>query len=725
MLGIKHLSIQYKLMLFFIILATALLLAVSLLFFRNIETAIGASKEDQLATLSQETANKIERFLFERYGDILVMAQSPLLKNEDMDLRLKSEYFESVRNAYKTYDYIFTTDSTGTITSLSGDMKGDGAYRSWLPKVFEGETFISDFIFDEADQAYKVYFAAPIINAGGKITGAVVERMNFNAIEDIVRDVKPSPSGYAYLLEQGGAAVFHPLKTVVPEPALHGSRKGLFYIKQNNVSMISAYHGLKKDRTQAGSWYLIVEEPIDEAFEAVYTLRNYTLLVILVSIAIAYVLAVVMSRILTKPIRQLVEDTKSIAEGDISQDISIQSADEIGSLAQSFNTLLSTLKSMMRQVLELSGEAASLAEIRQYADKFLNNVPSAIVALDSTGKITAFNSTAEELVGIQQNEALGRNTQDSLPDNLLTVLELMQDSLVNGSVYLKKLLHLRNNAGKETPILLNTSFHQNEDGKIIGVVGVFRSAEESARLEESVVRANNLAALGALSAGMAHEIRNPLTSIKGYAQYIRSEIGQESELYPDISSVIQEVDRLNGIIDRFLSFARPGQPEVELVDANLVVKRVLQLVEKDLQAASVQLTAALQPLPPVLVDTEQVEQALLNIVINSLQAMPDGGMLSVSTHHGERADFIEIMVCDSGIGINPEDSDRIFEPFYTTKQKGTGLGLAISSRIIENHRGFIEVDSTPGSGTCFTVKLPLGEEAAGPGRNNETCKVVM
>lgn len=721
----KRISIQYKLMMFFIVLATALLLVVSALFFRNIETAIRSSKEDQLATLAQETANKIERFLFERYGDILVMAQSPLLKNEGVDDRLKFEYFESVRNAYKTYDYIFTTDTTGNIRILSGDMKGDAAYLSWLSLVLRGETYISDFIFDEKDQAYKVYFAAPIINVDGKITGSVVERMNFNAIEDIVGNVRPSRSGYAYLLEADGSAIFHPMKTVTEVHTLNGRDRGLSYTLQNDMKMISAYYGLKKDETQSKSWYLIVEEPVAEAFEAAYTLRNYTLLVVLVSIAIAYALAIVMSRILTKPIRQLVEETKNIAEGDISQNIAVESTDEIGSLARSFNMLLSNLKSMMRQVLELSGEAASLAEIRQYADKFLDNVPSAVVALDSTGKITTFNSTAAELMGMQQEETLGKTVKDDLPVNVRPVLEQLQDCLESGSVYLKKIIHIRNHAGKETPIMLNTSLHKDESGKILGVVGVFRSVEEFVRLEESVVRANNLASLGALSAGMAHEIRNPLTSIKGYAQYIRSEIGEKSELHSDITIIINEVDRLNGIIDRFLSFARPSQPEVELSDVNLVVERVLKLIEKDLQPASVKLVTALEPLPPVLLDAEQMEQAILNIVINSLQAMQEGGTLKIHTGRTERSDFIEIVVSDNGTGINPEDCDRIFEPFFTTKHKGTGLGLAISSRIIENHKGFIEVDSTPGAGTRFVIKLPLDKDPACAGGTDMKSRMVV
>jgi signal transduction histidine kinase len=222
-----------------------------------------------------------------------------------------------------------------------------------------------------------------------------------------------------------------------------------------------------------------------------------------------------------------------------------------------------------------------------------------------------------------------------------------------------------------------------------------------------MVRAKNLASVGALSAGMAHEIRNPLTSIKGYAQFIKLELGESNPLNEDINIIINEVDRLNGILDRFLAFARPNQPKLESCNVNDIVNDIVKLLSKDTLPKNIILKTELETLPDSSLDYEQIEQAVLNVAINALQAMKNGGTLTLSTHYNSIEKLVEISLADTGPGITTESLEDIFEPFYTTKPKGTGLGLAITSTIIESHKGFIEVKSVPEQGTQFIIKLPI------------------
>ncbi|MFL0248316.1 ATP-binding protein [Candidatus Clostridium stratigraminis] len=560
-------SIQIKIMMFFIILSTVLFVTVGFLFFKSTKEAINLSKEKEFITLAEETSNKIERYMFERYGDIQVMVNSPLLKNKEASNDLMNSYLDSVRNAYKAYDYILVTNLEGKVLAYSGNLKADNGYESFLGEVLKGKSFVSDFTYFQDTKSYGVYYAAPIMDDKDKIKGAVVERMNFNAILDIISNVRLGEKGYAFLVDSKGNYINHPFNSLEVIKALNNSKYASFYTTHNNVQYFSALYGINKYDTQKNNWYVVVEEPVSEAYEVAYRLRTYTIIVLMISVAIVFVLVAILSRKIAMPIKNLVKETQNIAEGDMGQNINIQSKDEIGSLAESFNKMLE-------------------------------------------------------------------------------------------------------------------------------------------KLEESVTRAKSLEALGALSAGMAHEIRNPLTSIKGYAQYIMSELNKDSELYSDMAVISSEVDRLNNIIDRFLAFARPNELKLEKYDINDIVKEVILLIKRDNTFDNIKLNINFGELPLINADFEQMKQVVLNIVINGVQSMPQGGELTISTLNNQILSMVEIEISDTGQGISHENVKKIFEPYFTTKDKGIGLGLAICSRIVENHRGIIEVESIPGKGSKFIIKLP-------------------
>lgn len=704
----RNYSIQTKIMIFFISLAVLLFATVGLLFFRSTKFAINSSKRNELVTLSYETANKIERFMFERNGDTQVMALSPLLKKSGIEKQLKYEYLESVRSAYKTYDYIFITDAAGKIVVSSGDIQGDEEYKKWINSVLKGQKFVSDFIYINEDKAYAVYYASPIIDDNNKILGAVVERMNFNSISDIVKKVNIGKSGYAFLYKDNNSFIFAPQK-YIPQFSFAEDKdtRDVIYSEHHGIKYITSFYPIKKYETQKDLWYLVVEEPYNEAFAATNNLRNYTIILVLISVFALFVLAIILSEIITKPIKKLVLETQNIVDSNIKYNIQIKRNDEVGSLALSFNSLLNSLKSMMQQVLEISGEAASLEEIRYYAESFFENMPGAVIIADNSGLITYFNETAVEITGIEKDKILGSNIKDFNNSGMDNIKELLIDGIDKQKIYKKHIIKIKNASSQEIIIMINISIQKDINDNLIGVIGAFRKVDEIKQFEESIVRAKNLESLGTMSAGMAHEIRNPLTSIKGYAQFIKSELGENSDLTPDIIVILNEVDRLNGIIDRFLSFARPQQLKMELAFINDIVKDVVKLSSKEILDNEIQIIERYDDIPLSLIDIEQMEQALLNIILNSIQAMQEGGILEITTFYDKVSDFIEVSIADTGCGIPLEDFDKIFEPFFTTKNKGTGLGLPISSRIIESHKGFIEVTSIKGKGTKFTIKLPV------------------
>jgi len=230
-------------------------------------------------------------------------------------------------------------------------------------------------------------------------------------------------------------------------------------------------------------------------------------------------------------------------------------------------------------------------------------------------------------------------------------------------------------------------------------------ADQIIEIEGQLRRADRLSALGELSAGMAHEIRNPQGSIKGTAEILRDGVAPADPKMEFADILIKEVDRLNKVLEDFLRFARPEPVELGRFSPNKVIEEVLELTRQQALRNRVEVEVVLAEDMEVPGRGEQIQQALLNLVLNALQVMPDGGQLKVSsTVHGNE---VGIQVSDNGPGIAMEDRDRIFNPFVTTRDSGTGLGLAITQRIIQGHDGHIHLESTPGQGSSFTLCLPI------------------
>jgi two-component system sensor histidine kinase HydH len=224
--------------------------------------------------------------------------------------------------------------------------------------------------------------------------------------------------------------------------------------------------------------------------------------------------------------------------------------------------------------------------------------------------------------------------------------------------------------------------------------------------EEQLRRADRLSALGELSAGMAHEIRNPLGAIKGAVEILKDDYSSGDRKYEFIKILLKESDRLNTIVQEFLGFARPKQPELQQADLNDAIESVLALAAQEAKKTGVSIDKKLDTaIGKRSLDAGLLKQAFLNLILNAIQAMPQGGVLSVESSLRDGA--VEVRIADTGVGIPAGDRKKLFSPFFTTKKNGTGLGLAITYRIIENHRGKIDVTSEPGKGTVFTVRIPL------------------
>jgi signal transduction histidine kinase len=227
------------------------------------------------------------------------------------------------------------------------------------------------------------------------------------------------------------------------------------------------------------------------------------------------------------------------------------------------------------------------------------------------------------------------------------------------------------------------------------------------KTEAQLIRSEKLAALGQLAAGIAHEIRNPLTSINILIHSLMDNLPSGNSHKEDLKVIEEEINRINEIVDQFLRFAKPGPPLLDSMDVVSVFEETLQLLRPQMERQRIVVQKEFQALPIILMDREQMKQAILNLLLNAIQAMPGGGDLTLRGQNSKDGQYINISIQDSGVGIPDEDISKLFDPFFSKKEGGMGLGLSITHRIIDQHRGKIEVESAPGKGTVFTIWLPI------------------
>lgn len=343
-----------------------------------------------------------------------------------------------------------------------------------------------------------------------------------------------------------------------------------------------------------------------------------------------------------------------------------------------------------------------LQDTSAFADEVVTNLPVGLIATGRDGRIAFFNEAAEKITGLNLNEARGKDPDEVLPDKWCG----LKESLDKGQTILEEEMECSFGNDESVPLSVSATKIVNEEGDFVGNILILRDLGEVRTLQEEIRRKEKLAALGSLAAGIAHEIRNPLSSIKGLASYFGNKFAETVEDKESASVMVKEVDRLNRVISELLEFARPSELKLRPTDINEVLQHSVRLVQQDAKAKNIEIDLAKSgDLPSVLLDPDRFSQALLNLYLNAIQATDEGGVLSVRSSPSQSQD-IKIEVADTGSGISPSDLNKIFDPYFTTKSSGTGLGLAIVHKIIEAHKGDIKARSEPGKGTVFTIFIP-------------------
>jgi len=345
----------------------------------------------------------------------------------------------------------------------------------------------------------------------------------------------------------------------------------------------------------------------------------------------------------------------------------------------------------------------SLVQVRAFSDSLVSRIPIGLVALDRDGRVTALNSVAETTLAIDSTGVTGLPAREVIPAALV-------DALAGDAGLVEKEILCPVADGRRIPMDVSAATLTDDDGQVFGQVILFKDLTEIRALHDELEKNRRLASVGRLAAGVAHEIRNPLSSIKGFATYFKEKYRDSDQDQEVAAILIREVDRLNRVVGQLLEFSRPLAIHRQAVRLKPFLEEAVKLVAR--QSSETGVTTTLEMVDETLaavMDADKMSQVMLNLFLNALDAMPGGGRLTVRVSNNGNG-WVQIQVADTGEGIDPSDQPHVFEPYFSTKNTGTGLGLAIVHNIVKAHQGDILVESRPGQGTTVQITLPAAKE---------------
>jgi two-component system sensor histidine kinase PilS (NtrC family) len=341
---------------------------------------------------------------------------------------------------------------------------------------------------------------------------------------------------------------------------------------------------------------------------------------------------------------------------------------------------------------KLDERDTNLRDLEFFNKEVIESLPSGLFTSDQSGRVLIYNRAAEKITGIKKDTVIGKRMDEVLPFFQSSFVSSRREEIIRAD-------------GIQKVIGLQITPLRDISGNDTGFIGIFQDITKLKKIEAEMKLKEKWAALGELSSNIAHEIRNPLASLKGSIEMLKEDMIPQNQKKRLMEIALKEMERLNSIITDFLTYSRPTPAEFKRCELHSILDETMELlkhVEQNRGSISInkKYTASLE----VDADPQKMQQVFWNLGLNAIEAMPEGGELNVSTRSTNTA--VEITFKDSGIGIDDHDVEKIFYPFFTTKENGTGLGLSIAYRIIEEHAGSIIVKSSPGFGTTFEVILP-------------------
>ena len=424
-----------------------------------------------------------------------------------------------------------------------------------------------------------------------------------------------------------------------------------------------------------------------------------------------------MERRLSRPLSNLMSFVRGLTgeEDGLSKRISLKGRDEIGELAASLNSMLDSLEKttvsrnlLMEEVAERKRTENALRQSEETTRALLNATSDSAILIDTEGTIFAINEIAVHRLGKIKNNVVRTDIFNLFPPDIAKERKAIADKVIHSGEPIQF-------EDQSEGLVFNNTFYPIFDrrGKVEKLAVYSRDITDQRRTEEHQQRIEQMKLVGEWAVGLAQEIKNPLAGIKVSIEVLLEELKISTEDRAVVLKAVDEIKRIEVLLKSLLNFAKPTKLQLTIVDMNELLDQTITFSSRHPFLSSTPLKKIKvskqfdENLPGMMVDPMQLQQVFLNLALNAIEAMPDGGMLDVKSIYDKNTDAIKIEISDTGEGIDKGMMEDVFKPFFTTKTKGSGLGLAITRRVVEQHGGVISVKSDPGKRTTFNVYLPL------------------
>lgn len=755
----RHLfsSIRSKSIAIFVILGVIPLILSGFFAYMTASNALLHQTREQLGNLAFKTAQQIDTFFEVCEKDIRLLSNFPFIQLSflqfefgqklDTARRLLEEYGKK----YPYYRQIHLVDLHGTpILRIPGNFqKQNLPYpdREWFSKALDNEISLSDMILENSEKDSYLLLSKKIYDFEDpeKPVGILAFEIRLSSFTKFVSSLKIGSKGYSFLLDDNGFLLSHPDRSInlTDTFATSGDTQFRGLMQKMKTGNPGFGHYLFNDTKKymvftpcrIKKWSVGITLQKSEFMADINKLRRsivtFSALIITLIILVSFLFA----KSLTHPISRLVSGARAIGAGDLDQTITVDSSRELKGLAREFNSMAARLKTSMQKIVDL----------KTFSDNTLRSVSSGIITVDKKGDLTSINQSARKILSF---DPPGLDVPDDSPPGMKKSMALLMMTLGKKQTLEHLVVEFSNTPGEPVFIEINTSLLYDGKGTIIGAIADIRDITIRKRIDQLMIRVDKLASLGELSAGIAHEIRNPLAGMKTSIQVLAKRLVNPSQIML-ANGVLSEIDRLNEIVTDLLKFSGPSPNFPGAVNIKTIIRKTLDLVMERIKKRNIEIVRKEAPhMPQAFIDKEQIQQVFLNLMLNAVNAMPQGGTLTIEIKKATdrdrikgrvaegakilppiEDDFMAVSFTDTGFGIKKDNLGRVFDPFFTTDPNGTGLGLSIAHKLLEKNNAFIYLDSKAGEGCRVTLILPVhkdpGEPAGSQHSRTQPCKGVL
>src|SRR4030066_653568 len=599
-----------------------------------------------------------------------------------------------VAQSYYEKEKVDTLHSAGVIAKAMSDAEIDKSnQKNSLLKEIEDQKWVHKVagieVFDEKGKLL-----------GRSLDKTLVKRGYSGASKELIhKGLRGEKLVVVKTLESGDAVIaIAPVYSTPPEGRIiTGAIIVVSHVRKGLVEKMVEIKRLFEEYNQMA----LLKKPIKSSY--ILSFLIITLLIIFSATWFGYYLA----KNITTPVQSLAEATQAVADGNLDLKVETSSRDEIGVLINSFNRMTGDLKQNKTELEEayssLRDSNIEIEQKRAYMETVLENIATGVISIDKNGDITPFNRAAEKGLDIRKEEITGKSFQEILsripPDTAKEIIRRIRGG--GGTIKDEEIQFNMNNRSITLRLKMTTLY--DTDGNFSGNVVVFDDLSE-------LIKAQRIAAWQEVAKRLAHEIKNPPTPIQLCTERLRKKHYERDENYDKIfddctTTIIREVNALKMLVNQFSSFARMPAAKPSINNINTIIRDVVLLyssAHKDVCFTE----NFTDPLPEIKVDREQIKRVFINLFENAVEAVNGNGHVWIKTELDPKNHRLRVVIADDGVGVSPEDRDKLFVPYFSRKKTGTGLGLAIVNRIISDHNGRSTASDNSPTGTKFIIELP-------------------